>query len=80
MAEGVILTAGELIKRCEGVPLDARVYVYVGPEGVRVQAEWNSEAVRQNFWIGVDHMENEPGHATLIEAPSVVPAAGGACI
>lgn len=64
---GDTLTVGELMARLMDVPNSALIYGYMGPDGVKVQAEWTASA-----------FEGPPSAAicTVVTFPGLVPSAG----
>lgn len=59
------LTVKQLADRLADLPTDAEVYIYVGPEGVMVQAEWAPLDI------------NAPSRHCILRSPMCVPEAGG---
>ena len=60
------LTVADIRRRIDGMPDDAKVFAYIGSEGLQVQAEWDA-----------GDGESEPGYGTILSGPSMVPSAGG---
>lgn len=71
MANTNILTAKELHERLDEVCNDAKIFVYVGPDGSKVQAEC------AGYHEGGNHT---PQLVLLLSSPNAIPTAGGACI
>lgn len=66
-----VLTAKELQERLGNACEDAKIFVYTGSDGTKVQAEC------AGYHEGGNH---EPQLILLVSSPSCVPQAGGAAI